>query len=86
MINRTFKRTALILNIIFYNNGNVFTVTSDQFNSSLLIKSITVFHKNEGGGLLTPKPLNCSLYIEYAKLPLYNNSMKFFRCTDYMWA
>ncbi len=38
-INRKFKRTAFIRNIIFCNIINVCTVTFDQFNAYLLNKS-----------------------------------------------
>ncbi len=38
-----FKRTAFILYRIFCNIINIFTVTFDQFNVSLLYKSIIIF-------------------------------------------
>ncbi len=39
---------------------------------------VSYFIKMGGGDLLTPTPLNSSvyIYIEYAKLPLHNNSIK----------
>ncbi len=48
-INRNLKRTEYIKNVIIL-SSNIFTVTSDQFNASLLNKSIIFFAKI----LLTP--------------------------------
>ncbi len=45
---------------IFCNIINVFTVTFDQFNASLLNKSFNFFTKIN---LTEPKPLNGSVYI-----------------------
>jgi len=39
-----FERAAFILNRIFCNVINVFTVTFDQFNASLINKSIDFFY------------------------------------------
>jgi len=42
-MNRMFKRTAFIKNRVICNIINVFTVTFDQFNMSLMDKSIFCF-------------------------------------------
>ncbi len=54
-MNRKFKRTAFIWNTNLY-IINVFTVTFDQFNASLMNKSINVFKKIKKNKkiLLTP--------------------------------
>ncbi len=44
-MNRKFKRTALFEIEIFCNIINIFTITFDQFNMSLMNKSINLFQK-----------------------------------------
>jgi len=48
LLNRKFKRTAFIIGKnVFFNCINVCTVTFDQFNASLLNKSINFFFKRK---------------------------------------
>ncbi len=54
-MNRKFKGTAFVWkNNLFFNIANLFTVTSFQFNVSLLSKSITFLKKKR----IDPKPLD----------------------------
>ncbi len=60
-MNRMLKRAAFIWNRSLVYIIYVFTVTSDEFNASLLNKSMNLF-KNKKKNLTHPKLLNGSLY------------------------